>query len=140
MLPEDLMTSRLYPLAALSMALGVVCGAFGAHALKDAVAPPDLIIWEKAVHYQLIHGLAALGVLATPDTLVNCKRRTLVAALFLLGTIIFSGSLYLLVLANQRWLGMITPLGGSCFIGAWMLLSISAITTSKQSLARSSKS
>lgn len=119
--------SRLYSLAALSMAVGVACGAFGAHGLRDIVPPTDLLIWEKAVFYQLIHGIATIAVLVTPTPLLAPKRATLVATLFLIGTLIFSGSLYTLVLTNMRWLGAITPLGGSSYIAAWLLLMFGTI-------------
>ena len=122
--------SSLYSLAALSMAVGVACGAFGAHGLRDVVPPNDLLIWEKAVFYQLIHGIATIAVLITPITLLAPKRATLVASLFLVGTLIFSGSLYALVLTNIRWLGAITPLGGSSYIAAWCLLASGALKAS----------
>ena len=121
--------SRLYPLAALSMAVGVACGAFGAHGLRDVVPPNDLLIWEKAVFYQLIHGIATIVVLVTPSALLAPKRVNLVATLFLIGTLIFSGSLYTLVLTNMRWLGAITPLGGSSYIAAWIILALGTLKT-----------
>lgn len=121
------MKHTLYALAALSMAIGVGCGAFGAHGLRDVVSASDLQIWEKAVFYQLIHSLAVLVILVTPHTLFDEKRATRLAQLFLVGTVIFSGSLYTLVLTNHRWLGAITPLGGTCFIAGWTVLSIGAL-------------
>lgn len=109
------------------MAIGVGCGAFGAHGLRDVVPATDLQIWEKAVFYQLIHSLAALVILVTPHTLFDERRATRLAQLFLVGTVIFSGSLYILVLSNLRWLGAVTPLGGSCFIAGWVMLGIGAL-------------
>jgi uncharacterized membrane protein YgdD (TMEM256/DUF423 family) len=111
----------ILPIAALSAALAVACGAFGAHALKIRVAPEDLLIWQTAVNYQMWHSLALLliGVLAK----LSAPSSTLIwsARSFLIGIIIFSGSLYLLVLTNTRWLGAITPIGGVAFIAAWLL-------------------
>lgn len=121
------MKHTLYALAALSMAIGVGCGAFGAHGLRDVISATDLQIWEKAVFYQLIHSLAVLVILVTPHTLFDEQRATRLAQLFLVGTVIFSGSLYILVLSNLRWLGAITPIGGTCFIAGWVLLGIGAL-------------
>ncbi len=120
------MKPLIYSLGALSMAIGVGCGAFGAHGLRDIISAQDMQIWEKAVFYQLIHSLAALVLLVTPHTLCDEKRSTRCAALFLIGTLVFSGSLYTLVLTNMRWLGAITPLGGSCFIVSWVLVAVAA--------------
>lgn len=119
-------TFNPFSLAALSLAFGVACGAFGAHGLRTIVPPSDLLIWEKAVFYQLIHSLGALvTLLASPGRIPESRART-IAAIFLGGIVVFSGSLYVLVLMNQRWLGMITPLGGSAFIFGWLLLAMSS--------------
>jgi hypothetical protein len=116
----------LFPLSAFSMALGVGCGAFGAHGLRDVVPPSDLLIWEKAVLYQLVHSLGALIALLASPTRLTAPRANAVAQLFLGGILVFSGSLYALVLLNQRWLGMITPLGGTAFIVGWVLFALSS--------------
>jgi len=121
------MRNSWYAFAALSMAIGVGCGAFGAHGLRGTIPEADLAIWEKSVFYQLIHSLAALLVLVTPLAILNEKRAARLAQLFLGGSLVFSGSLYALVLTNQRWLGAITPIGGVCFIVGWVLLTVSAI-------------
>jgi uncharacterized membrane protein YgdD (TMEM256/DUF423 family) len=111
-------------IAVVGMLLAVACGAFGAHALRDHLSPPDMAIWEKAVLYQLTHCLAVLVVaLVGPLYIPACKTR-FIATLFLTSVVIFSGSLYILVLTNTRWLGMITPLGGSGFMLAWGLLAV----------------
>jgi len=120
------MKPLLYSLASLSMAIGVGCGAVGAHGLRDVIPANDLQIWEKAVFYQLIHSLAALVLLVTPHTLCDERTCTRCASLFLIGTAIFSGTLYALVLTNTRWLGAITPIGGTCFILAWILVTLGA--------------
>lgn len=121
------MKNRLYAIAALLLAIGVACGAFGAHALRGSIPDTDLDIWEKAVFYQLVHGLAALLVLVTPASLLEERRGERVAKLFLVGMVIFSGSLYTLVLTNERWLGAITPIGGLMLILSWILLSLAAM-------------
>ncbi|PON12983.1 DUF423 domain-containing protein [Candidatus Entotheonella serta] len=93
-------------IAAVSGFLVVAIGAFGAHGLKDLlVKHGTLDIWEKAVLYQMFHTLALLLVASRPN--VN----TGAAIGFILGMIIFCGSLYGLALTNIRWLGAITPLG-----------------------------
>ena len=112
------MKDKLAVASCISMALAVGCGAFGAHALRDTLSEKDLAIWHTAVLYQMVHSLAAL--IAT--TLEREGRKTTrLATLFLLSTVVFSGSLYLLVLLNQRWMGAITPLGGTGFIISWLL-------------------
>jgi len=115
---------RLASLSAIFLALAVACGAFGAHALRQHVSETDLAIWEKAVLYHLVHALAALVLSLTlaPERFGPSARR--IVTLFLVSVCIFSGSLYLLVLLNARWLGMVTPLGGSGFMIGWIWLAI----------------
>lgn len=113
-------------LAALSGCVGVALGAFGAHALRGSLEPRDLEIFETAVRYQLIHAVAllAVGILWT-----RWPVSTLTAAgwLMVAGTVVFCGSLYLLVLTDTRWLGAITPLGGVAFIAGWLALAWAAL-------------
>ncbi len=109
------------------MLLGVAAGAFGAHSLADYFAEhPDLeATYLTAVRYQLIHGLALLAVAWAasqwPGSLVNWAGFLLVA-----GVVIFSGSLYLLVMTDTPWLGAITPIGGVAFLAGWVLLIVVA--------------
>lgn len=104
-------------IAAVSGFLVVALGAFGAHGLKDIlVKHGTLDIWEKAVLYQMFHTLALL-LLASRSN-VNAGA----AVCFLLGMIIFCGSLYGLAITNLRWLGAITPLGGVGFLMGWVWL------------------
>ena len=102
--------------AALLGALAVLFGAFGAHALRDLVEPARLETWRTAVSYQFWHVLAIWW--ATQAENVWAARS------FLAGIILFSGSLYALVLADLPILGAITPLGGVCFIAGWLLLAL----------------
>jgi uncharacterized membrane protein YgdD (TMEM256/DUF423 family) len=111
-------------LSSLSIAVAVICGAFGAHALRDAVPAEDLLIWEKAVLYHFIHGFGALLVATSLSSWISTRAASRICTLLFLSTCVFSGSLYLLVLFNQRWLGMITPLGGTGFIVAWLTLAV----------------
>lgn len=107
-------------------ALGVALGAFGAHALKAQVSPADLVTFETAVRYQMYHAVALLGLAAWADRSPS-PRLGWVALCFGIGVAIFSGSLYLLVATQQRWLGAITPLGGVALIAGWVLLALEAI-------------
>ena len=105
-------------------ALGVVLGAFGAHALKDRLTTEQLVIWETGVRYQFVHALALLatGLLARQT---GTELRSAAHA-FVWGTVVFSGTLYALALGGPRWLGAITPLGGMLFIAGWVLLALGA--------------
>lgn len=114
----------LFAASTLLLALGVMSGAFGAHVLKDKLTPGDLEIYNKAVLYQLVHalgiGMTALIALTQGDL---AQAATRAGNLLLLGIVIFSGSLYLLVLTDTRWLGAITPIGGTIMIASWIYLS-----------------
>ncbi|HEY2901101.1 MAG TPA: DUF423 domain-containing protein [Polyangia bacterium] len=98
---------------------GVALGAFGAHGLRDRLAPGMLDVYRTGVLYQLIHAVALLAVALGAARL---QRARAVAALFSVGIIIFSGTLYALALTQIRILGAITPLGGLCFMAGWVLL------------------
>ena len=111
-------------LAGAVLFVAVALGAFGAHGLRARVGPELIEVWKTAVLYQLVHGLALFGVaLAGPERIAWHR---VVSGLFLAGIVLFSGSLYLLVLTEQRWLGPITPLGGVAFLGGWAALTASA--------------
>ena len=111
----------LFALSALSGAVAVAAGAFGAHALDGAVPPGRLETWRTAAAYGLAHALPAL--LASLLAARLASRSALWAAgLFLAGTVLFSGSLYALVLLDAPWLGAVTPLGGVAFIAGWLAL------------------
>jgi len=120
------MTPRLLiTLGALLAGIGVAAGAFGAHGLSDVLSPDRLGVYETAVRYQLIHAVAmvVVGVLMVTVPAVH----VIVAGwLFLAGTVLFSGSLYLLVLTDTPWLGAITPFGGVAWIVGWGVLAFGA--------------
>ncbi len=99
------------------MFLTVALGAFGAHGLKTRLAPEMLAIFETGVRYQAYHalGLLALAALKGPDRAGWC---------FLVGIVLFSGSLYALALTGVRWLGAITPIGGVLFLVGWALFAL----------------
>jgi uncharacterized membrane protein YgdD (TMEM256/DUF423 family) len=112
----------------LLAALGVAAGAFGAHGLEGRVVPDRLAVYETAARYHIYHALALVLVAAL---LRQRVRRALVAAawLFGAGVVIFSGSLYALVLTDTPQLGAVTPLGGAAFIAGWGAVAWSAWTS-----------
>jgi uncharacterized membrane protein YgdD (TMEM256/DUF423 family) len=120
-------TAHIYRSLGATLALcAVILGAFGAHALKDALIAHDSVdTWETAVRYQMWHALALLLVSIISDK-QHIPKAT--GACFTLGALLFSGSLYGLALDGPKWLGPITPLGGLCLIAGWALLAISCRT------------
>jgi uncharacterized membrane protein YgdD (TMEM256/DUF423 family) len=109
---------------------GVVLGALGAHALKGAlVAAGTRDAWETAVTFQLVHAAALLGfagwLRSPPAPRSPCAPGAV--RLMILGTILFSGSIYGLAFGGPRWLGPATPLGGLCLIAAWVLAGLAAL-------------
>ena len=114
---------NLVRLAGILGFVGVALGAFGAHALRGRVAPEMIEVWKTGVLYHLVHALALLGVALAPAR-IGWPRA--VAGLFVAGIVVFSGSLYVLVLSGQHWLGAVTPLGGVAFLSGWAALAASA--------------
>lgn len=115
------MDRLFFLIGVVSALVGVALGAFGAHGLKDRLGADMLATFEVGVRYQMYHAFALLAVAwaATrwPGALTNAA-----GWLFVAGTVVFSGSLYLLSLTGQRWLGAITPLGGLAFLAGWLCL------------------
>ncbi len=114
--------------AAISGVIGVALGAFGAHALKDdLLARGTASAWETAVRYHLLHaiGLLCIAVWLRQRTAAGWPMAW-AARSWIMGTILFSGSLYGLALGGPRWLGPITPIGGVGFIAGWLLLLVAA--------------
>ncbi|MBK5292652.1 MAG: DUF423 domain-containing protein [Acidobacteriia bacterium] len=113
---------------ALTLALAVALGAFGAHGLKDRLDSYSMGIWEKAVFYHFIH---AIGLLVVPilgrTGMVDAATTTRTCLLLLAGILLFSGSLYALALSGVRILGAVTPFGGLAMIAAWVLLAVGLI-------------
>ena len=94
----------------------VLLGAFGAHGLRDKIAPPMLEIYRTGVLYHLVHALAVFAVALAADRL---RRPRLVAGLFTAGIAIFSGTLYLLAITGVMKLGAVTPIGGVLLMAGW---------------------
>lgn len=118
-------TARLFlTLGSISAALAVVLGAFGAHALRARLSPEMLAVYHTGSQYHFYHalGLILVGVIALHLPALGFLRAA--GWLMLAGTVLFSGSLYLLAVTGDRWLGAVTPLGGLAFIAAWILLAM----------------
>ena len=115
------MERKVFAAGAILAGLGVALGAFGAHGLKAVVSPEMLAVFETGVRYQMYHGL---GLLALAWAIGRWPERRLAAAAWplLAGTVVFSGSLYILVLTGVRWFGAITPIGGVALIAGWGLV------------------
>ncbi len=111
--------------AALCLLIGVGAGAFGAHGLKRMLSADMMQIWQTAVLYQLVHGLGMLAIAALMARF-GSPLLEWAGALMLLGIVLFSGSLYVLALSGTKWLGAVTPLGGTAFIIAWALVALAA--------------
>jgi uncharacterized membrane protein YgdD (TMEM256/DUF423 family) len=107
--------------------LGVVLGAFAAHGLASSLSAPDLATFETGVRYQMYHALALLAAAWAVDRWGGTFA-TAAGWAFVVGIVVFSGSLYILVLTGPRWLGAITPIGGVALIVGWALLAWTALT------------
>jgi uncharacterized membrane protein YgdD (TMEM256/DUF423 family) len=120
------MERLFFGLGALSGALAVALGAFGAHGLKTRLAADLLATFETGVRYQMYHALALLAAAWAISRWAGSSLPVMAGWLFVAGTVLFSGSLYVLTLSGQRWLGAITPLGGVAFVAGWIFLALAA--------------
>ena len=116
-----IMDRRFALLGAVSAAIAVVAGAFGAHALRERLTASHLAAFETGARYQMYHALGLLAVAWLSST-VKPGPVAVAGWLMVAGTVLFSGSLYLLALTGASWWGAVTPLGGVCFIAAWLTL------------------
>jgi len=114
-------------LGAVLAGLGVAIGAFGAHALRASATPEDLATFETGVRYHMYHALALLAVAWGHARLGGSTMVVAAGWSFVVGVLVFSGSLYVLVLTGQRWLGAVTPIGGLAFLVGWALLAWAAL-------------
>ena len=105
----------------LLMALAVMLGAFGAHALRASLNVQQLQTWQTATEYQVYHALALLALGIWMESKSPSRLAQIAGLLLLLGVILFSGSLYLLVLTATPGLGVITPFGGLALIAGWLI-------------------
>lgn len=113
--------------AAVSAGLAVAAGAFGAHALKARLGVEALAWWDTGARYQIYHALALFAVAAAAHAWPGARSVRIAGALFVAGTVLFSGSLYALALTGVRGLGAVTPLGGVAFLGGWACLAWAAL-------------
>lgn len=120
-------------LGAVSAFVGVGMGAFGAHALKATLSAEALAIYQTGVTYQMWHALGLLGIACLQNLMPGSRLVPCAGWFMFIGILLFSGSLYLLALLDLHWLGMITPIGGVCFLIAWLLVCLSANTTKSNS-------
>lgn len=120
MVPGSSSTRPILVAGALLAATGVMAGAFGSHGLRGLLDAQALGWWQTAVQYQLWHAVALVAFAALP---VRAGRP---AALIAGGTILFSGTLYIMALTGLRWLGAIAPAGGALLIAGWLLLAYRA--------------
>jgi uncharacterized membrane protein YgdD (TMEM256/DUF423 family) len=118
-------------IAAVNGGLAVLCGAFAAHGLSGRLSPDALGIFETGARYHMYHalaiGLAALLADAQTTGGPGARRARAAAALFLVGIVLFCGSLYLLALTGARVLGFVTPFGGLAFVAGWLFLGLAAL-------------
>ncbi|HIF18844.1 MAG TPA: DUF423 domain-containing protein [Cycloclasticus sp.] len=119
-------TAPFIALGALFAFLAVMFGAFGAHALKGQLSEYSIAVYQTATDYQMWHaiGLIVIGLLNLQQPSKHLHRA---GWLMLAGILIFSGSLYALSLSGIKILGAITPVGGVCFLIAWLLVAYSTI-------------
>lgn len=107
---------------ALFALLAVMAGAFGAHGLRGVISERGLEVFQTAVTYQIYHSLALILIAILPIAGLSRRLLGIAAGFFVAGVLLFSGSLYLLVLTDIRWVGPITPIGGIGFMVGWILV------------------
>ncbi len=117
------MTKTLFLSGIFFCALSVIMGAFGAHALKDRLSEYSMSIYDKAVLYQFFHAFAVLFV-AVLNKVFDTQDFSISGILLIIGILLFSGSLFILAITDIKWLGAITPIGGTLFIIGWLILFI----------------
>ena len=108
----------------INLFLAVALGAFGAHALKGSLPPELMAAYQTGNQYHFYHALGLLAVAAAAGLFPDLRRIRLSGMFILAGLILFSGSLYGLSLSGQRWIGVITPFGGTAFLAGWLLLAV----------------
>jgi uncharacterized membrane protein YgdD (TMEM256/DUF423 family) len=124
-------TDRLLAaLGGVSALIAVALGAFGAHALRPRLTPELLAVFETGARYQMYHALAILAA-AFAFARWGTSQSLWAGWLFVAGTLVFSGSLYVLALTGARWWGAVTPLGGLCFLLGWIALIWGALAESR---------
>lgn len=116
-------------IGAIACMLAVLLGAFGAHALRARLAPDMVAVYHTGVQYHFWHALGLLAIALTLAHFPASRPLELAGWLMLAGIVIFSGSLYVLAVTGMRWLGAITPVGGTAFIVAWAVFAYAVART-----------
>lgn len=122
---DDSGAGTLLAVGALLAGVGVAAGAFGAHGLRGHMSPESLETFRTGANYQLLHGIAIVAV-AGAMSHFDRRRLRLACWLFVVGIVLFSGSLYALSLSGVRALGAVTPLGGVALLAGWCTVMLGA--------------
>lgn len=132
--PENFKGYSVMTLGAALSFLSVAAGAFGAHGVKSMLSGELFAIYQTAVEYQFYHSMALLiaGLMMALPLAVNLRYLKLASYCFMMGIVLFSGSLYLYAFTGLKKLGMITPVGGVCFLAGWVMLGLSSSSAVKK--------
>ena len=125
MLPKSVNARLLMSIAATYGLVAVLLGAFAAHGLKEVLSASSLASWQTGVTYQMTHALVLL-VIGLWLRQGGSNLVKVAGVLFAIGVLVFSGSIYALVLLQVSWLGPVTPLGGLCLIAGWVCMLVAA--------------
>lgn len=125
--PSEAVIRWALVMGAVGGLLAVMAGAFGAHGLRHVVTERGLEVFQTAVSYQMYHALILVAASMMPALGLSRRLLGIACGFWLAGIVLFSGSLYLLVLSGHHWLGPVTPIGGVCFMIGWALLVAAAL-------------
>lgn len=125
--PSEMVIRWALVMGAVAGLLAVMAGAFGAHGLRHVVSERGLEVFQTAVNYQMYHALILVAASLMPALGLSRRLLCIACGFWLAGIVLFSGSLYLLVLSGHHWLGPVTPIGGVCFMIGWALLVAAAL-------------
>lgn len=126
MLPKSVNARLLMSIAATYGLVAVLLGAFAAHGLKEVLSASSLASWQTGVTYQMTHALVLL-VIGLWLRQGGSNLVKVAGVLFAIGVLVFSGSIYALVLLQVSWLGPVTPIGGLCLIAGWGCMLVAAV-------------
>ncbi len=121
------MDKTFFLIGSLSGAIAVTLGAFGSHGLRRRLTAESMATFEIGVRYQMYHALAMIAASIAGAQWNTSSLPGAAGWLFLIGSVLFSGSLYLLALMQKRWLSAVTPFGGLAFSAGWVCLALSAL-------------